>query len=341
MESSENTVLLSQSSSSATGYSFSTGLLAITLVATLSVIAGGALGALVYSRTSSPAPAPSPLPHGCPLQSLQDVPDFGKQMRACWFSHLQQNWTFLNHGSYGAAPTAAIAGAARYRDRSQENADVWFRMEMVPELVAARKEVAAYVGAGDFNTIVLVDDVTEGINSVLRSLSPPPPGTRVLRSSVAYLMVQNTVDYLLGSEAWPGVLLDVAAIPWPLSDEEAQNILLAAIRDENAPVVSVLLLDHISSSPAIVFDVAELARAALEMNSECVVLVDGAHAFGQIPLNLSELAESGIAYYTGNGHKWLAAERGGAFLYAAPGREIGMIKEEKWQGYINSVKGGQ
>jgi isopenicillin-N epimerase len=61
---------------------------------------------------------------------------------------------------------------------------------------------------------------------------------------------------------------------------------------------------------------AEIARRASAQG--ILTVVDGAHAPGQIDLNLEAI---GADFYVGNGHKWLSGAVGAGFLYAHPNHQ--------------------
>ena len=104
-----------------------------------------------------------------------------------------------------------------------------------------------------------------------------------------------------------------AVISFPRPQSAA---IVAGIGAALTPRTRIAVIDHITSPSALVLPIAEIVE--LCHSAGVPVLVDGAHAPGQISLDLRAI---GADWYVGNCHKWLCAPKGCAFLWAAPERQ--------------------
>ena len=106
-------------------------------------------------------------------------------------------------------------------------------------------------------------------------------------------------------------------VPFPL--QGTQDV-LQAVRDQwPQERVRLAIFDHITSATGLVWPVAQLTELAHEHGAQ--VLIDGAHAPGQVPLDLGSL---GADYWVGNCHKWLFAPKGCAVLSVARERRAAL-----------------
>lgn len=65
--------------------------------------------------------------------------------------------------------------------------------------------------------------------------------------------------------------------------------------------------------------VEELTRVVRDGCPTALVLIDGAHAPGQIKLDIPAIHAD---FYVGNCHKWMYAPKGTAFLWISPGQRL-------------------
>ena len=77
--------------------------------------------------------------------------------------------------------------------------------------------------------------------------------------------------------------------------------------------MKVMAIPHLAADSALRLPVEQLVMMARE--AKVISVIDGAHAPGQLPLDLNSL---GADFYVGNCHKWLLSPKGAGFLYAAP-----------------------
>jgi selenocysteine lyase/cysteine desulfurase len=233
----------------------------------------------------------------------KENPLFGKSLLP--FFYLDESYIKnVNHGSFGSTPRAVGEKYHKYQEQMDYNPDLFIRFTLPKEINKVRTIVADYINA-DVDSIVLVENASDGINALFKTLVHHH--TKVLIFDIAYGMVKKTLSYL--SER-----LGIQVIQLTITKELINNedLLLKALEDIIVKEKDITLtsIDHISSAPAYISPVKKIINLMRAYN--ILTIIDGAHAVGQIPLDLKDLNPD---FYVSNFHKWAFAPKSASFLY--------------------------
>lgn len=220
--------------------------------------------------------------------------------------------TQLNHGSYGGAPVAVLGAQRRVRDEMEADLTRYYMERLTPALHRARAALADFLDA-DAADLAFVINASLGAATIFANV-PLGPGDEVLVSHHEYA---SCLHQLERDARIRGFRLVHADIPFPLpkDDAEARAAVIDALTDRAGERTRLALVSWITSATAAVFPAEDIARALKARAPECRVVIDAAHAPGQIPVSLRALERAGVDYLTGNLHKWVCAPKGSAFLY--------------------------
>ncbi len=216
---------------------------------------------------------------------------------------LRPDVTFLNHGSFGACPRPVFERYQAWQLELEQQPVEFLGRRSHVLLGEVRAALAAYLGA-DADEVVYFPNVTTALNVVARSL-PLEEGDEVLTADHEYGALERTWRFICEPRRARYV---VQPLPSPLEDpDEVVEAVWAGVTSRTR----VLFLSHITSPTAAILPIGPLIARARAAGIWTVV--DGAHAPGQIPVDLHAL---GVDFYGGNCHKWLCAPKGVGFLYA-------------------------
>jgi isopenicillin-N epimerase len=218
---------------------------------------------------------------------------------------LRPDITFLNHGSFGACPRPVFDEYQKWQLELECQPVEFLGRRFDGLMQHAREALAQYVNC-NADDLVYVPNATTGLNIVARSLKLNA-GDEIVTTNHEYGALDRTWEFLCAQK---GTIYIRVPIPIPVTTEQDfTERYWSAV----TPRTRVLFLSHITSPTALIFPVQELVRRAREAG--IISIVDGAHAVGQIPLNLTTLNAD---FYSSNCHKWMMSAKGSAFLYARP-----------------------
>ena len=158
--------------------------------------------------------------------------------------------------------------------------------------------------------VAFAHNATHALQSLIRNYNALQPGDQILISDVEYDTVKGAMRWLA---KYRGVELITIEHPHPATFDN----LLASYRDafERYPRLKMMTLTHVTHRTGLVMPVEAVAPLAKAHGVD--IILDGAHALGQLEFDLQAL---GISFAGYNLHKWIGSPLTLGFLYIAPER---------------------
>jgi isopenicillin-N epimerase len=234
---------------------------------------------------------------------------------------------YLNHGAFGVCPEPVRRAQQRLRDEMEANPTAFFTRGLYDRLAHTRRHVAAFLGA-DPDGSALIPNASAATQIVFNTLG--------LAAGDEVLLTTHTYGAVRLAAGRAGLRVVDAHFPVGATDDEVVSAIAAAVHPGRTRLA---IVDHVTSPTAMVLPVARIVAALRERGVP--VMVDGAHAPGMLPVDVSAIAAD---FWVGNAHKWAFAPRPTALLViAAQHRERVQPLVVSWrqpEGYPNAVEYG-
>ncbi|HTQ29508.1 MAG TPA: aminotransferase class V-fold PLP-dependent enzyme [Puia sp.] len=210
---------------------------------------------------------------------------------------------YLNFGSFGACSRPVFDDYQRWQ-RELEFEPVQFITVNGPRYLQQSREALAGFVHCPADDMVYVMNPSYGVNIVAKSL-PLNPGDEILSTDIEYGACDRTWNYYCKKKGAKYVRQHIS-LPI-VSKEKLVEDFFSGLSSRTKAV----FLSHITSSTALILPVKEICAIAKQKG--LLTIVDGAHAPGHIPLDISDLHAD---IYVGACHKWMMTPKGCSFLYA-------------------------
>ena len=216
----------------------------------------------------------------------------------------------LENGYFGRMSRTVVEEYQRNIELINRSNSVYVRQRFeASDGLKIRARVAGLIGV-PADAVALTRNASDGLQSLIRNYNRLQPGDQVLVCDLEY-------DTVKGAMRWLARHRGVEVIEIEHRHPASFDSLLSTYREAfvRYPRLKLMALTHVTHRTGLVMPVKAIAAAAREHGVD--VILDGAHALGQLAFDLEEL---GIAFAAYNLHKWIGAPLTLGFLYIAPER---------------------
>ncbi len=260
--------------------------------------AAGALGASpALARTLEALPRVSP----DPAEAARDEA-YWNAVRGLY--DVTDEMIHLEHGNWGMMARPVLDAHKAALETVNARTSLYARREFGGDARLILARTAQALGA-DEDEIVFTRNATEAMQALISGYNRLREGDGVLYADLDYPSMQTAMGWLARRR---GARVHTIALPEPASRQgvlDAYARALEAHRD-----IRLVLVTHVSHRTGLLLPVRELAELARAHGAD--VLVDSAHAFGQVEFDVRELGADFIGL---NLHKWIGAPLGVGAIY--------------------------
>ncbi len=215
---------------------------------------------------------------------------------------LKPDITYLNFGSFGACVRPVFERYQQYQLELEQEPVEFLTVSGPKYLEASRKALSNYINC-DKDDLVYMPNPSHAVNLIAKSF-PLKAGDEVLTTNIEYGACDKTWRYYCNKA---GAVYKQQPIRFPLqSKEDFIEQFFSGVTSRT----KLVFISHITSSTGLRLPVEEICAIANQKG--LMIFVDGAHAPGQLPINLQSLQAD---IYTGACHKWMMTPKGSSFLY--------------------------
>lgn len=217
---------------------------------------------------------------------------------------LPSDTIYMNSGSEGSMPRLTLDRyASENLTWAQTPSYCFFDSPRLGEYQQLnRTAIARFVNADPIE-IVLTNNTTMGLAMALLGL-PLAAGDEILTTDQEHWSLLAPLTLL--QKRWK-INFTQLTVATPLKDAES---IVDTFHNAITPRTKVIALSHITWTTGTRFPVEQVC--ALAASRGIVTVIDGAHALGMLPLDLSAI---GCDFYACSGHKWLNGPPGTGVLY--------------------------
>lgn len=221
---------------------------------------------------------------------------------------LRNDITFLNFGSFGACPKPIFEKYQQFQLELEQEPVQYITVNGLQYLKQSREALANYIGCYA-DDVVFVTNPSYAVNIIAKSFGLKE-GDEVLTTNLEYGASDKAWNYYCQKA---GAKYVRVPITFPLISKE--NFIEQFFKGLTSKT-KMVFISHITSTTGLRLPVEEICAIAKQKG--LITFVDGAHAPGQVDINLQTLQAD---IYTGACHKWMMTPKGSSFLYVKKGMQ--------------------